>query len=223
MTKNRTTCLKLRAGTAMRHFAVAAFSLCLAGCGSFLESDMPITTRYVIAALPAAAAATPSAASDVDLSVGRPDVAPGLDTERVAVLRGRELDYYRGVQWSGRLTEVAQSFMVSSLQDQKLFSSVTAEQARVSGTYMLDMEVRDFQAEYTDGKVAPVARVTFVGRVIRIDDRQMIDTLQSTATHPATDNRMNAVAAAFEAAAQQVAAELARNAASVIAKDREQK
>lgn len=201
---------------------VAAVSLLCAGCGgSFFDSEKPVPTRYVIASAPAAAAPSSSAASQADLSIGRPDVAPGLDTERIAVLRGRELDYYRSAQWSGRVVEVVQAFLVGSLQDQQLFRSVTAEQARVSGDYLLDSEVRDFQAEYSEGEAAPRAHVTIVGRIIRIADRKMIETVSATATSPAAGNRMTAVAAAFEAAAQQVGLEMSQKVAAAIAGDRD--
>ena len=200
---------------------IGAISLFCAGCGgSLFESDIPAPTRYVIASVPPAAAPVASAASQVDLSIGRPDVAPGLDSERIAVLRGRELDYYRGVQWSGRVVDVVQTFLTASMQEQQLFRSVTPEQARVSGDYLLDTEVRDFQAEYT-GARAPQAHVTIIGRVIRVADRNMIDTVTASATFPAADNRMAAVAAAFEAAAQQVALEMSQKAAAIIAKDSE--
>ena len=194
-----------------------------AGCstGSLLDSELPTPTSYVIAPLPPAASATQSAASQVDIAIGRPDVAPGLDTSRIAVLRGRQLDYYRGVQWGGNTLEVVQALLVSSLQDQRLFRSVTSEQARVAGAYMIDSEVRDFQAEYTDGKAAPTVRVTITGRLIRIADRALVDTLPATATREASDNRMPAVAGAFEAAAQQVAQSIARNAATAVSRDRE--
>jgi cholesterol transport system auxiliary component len=156
----------------------------------------------------------------VDLSIGRPDVAPGLDTNRVAVLRGRQLDYFRAAQWGGSVAEVTQALLVNSFQGQQLFRSVTSEQARVSGDYMLDIEVRDFQAEYA-GDAAPQIRVTIVGRVIRINDRALVDTLIATARKPAGENRMNSVAAAFETAGQQVALELAKQAAAAVAKDKE--
>jgi cholesterol transport system auxiliary component len=197
--------------------------LCTACGGSLFESDIPVPSRYVIAAAPRAATATQSAASQTDLSIGRPDVAPGLDTERVAVLRGRQLDYFRAAQWGGSVTEIVQALLVSSFQDQQLFRSVTSEQARVSGDYMLDVEVRDFQADYTDGKPAPDVRVTMVGRIIRIADRELVETIFATAQRPAGENRMSTVAAAFEAAAQQVALELAKKAAAAVAKDKEQK
>lgn len=209
-----------RAALVKRIGAVMLISLASASCGgSLFESDIPVPSHYVLAAAPAAANATSSAASAVDLAIGRPDVAPGLDTARIAVLRGRELDYYRAAQWGGTVTEIVQSLLVGTVQDQKLFRSVTAEQARVSSSYLLDPEVRDFQAEYTAGKSAPDVRVTIIGRVIRIADRRLVDTISATATQSAADNRMNAVAAAFEAAAQQVALELSRNAAASIASD----
>jgi ABC-type uncharacterized transport system auxiliary subunit len=104
-------------------------SLCV-GCGSLLETKLPESTSYVLAPAPASSAGV--ARSDADLSIGRPDLAPGLDTERIAVLKGRQLDYYRGAQWGGRTVEVIQTLLVDSFQDQQLFRSVTAEQSRVS-------------------------------------------------------------------------------------------
>lgn len=200
-----------------------ACSALIGGCSasSLLDSDQPVPTSYLLAPLPPAATATESAASQVDLAISRPDVAPGLDTARIAVLRGRELDYYRAVQWGGSTLEVVQALLVSSLQDQKLFRSVTPEQTRVAGAYMLDVEVRDFQAEYRDGRATPRAHVTIIGRLIRINDRSLVDSIAATATHDADDNRMGAVAAAFEAAAQDVARQLATATAAAVAKDKE--
>lgn len=192
--------------------------LATAGCtGSLLESDRPASKSYVLAPAPAAGSATTVA--QVDLSIGRPDLAPGLDTDRIAVLQGRQLDYYRAARWGGRATEVVQTLLVDSLEDQKLFRSVTAEQARVAGDYVLDVEVRDFQAEYTSPTEAPTVNVRMIGRLIRIVDRELVGTVMSQATSKATDNRMTAVAAAFETAAQQVAVEIAQKTAATVAGD----
>lgn len=206
---------------ARRTAVIALGALCAACGGSLFESDIPAPSRYIIAAAPAAASATQSAASSVDLSIGRPDVAPGLDTNRVAVLRGRQLDYFRAAQWGGSVTEVSQALLVNSFQGQQLFRSVTSEQARVSSDYMLDVEVRDFQAEYDEGRIAPEVRVTIIGRIIRIEDRALVDTITATAHRPADANRMASVAEAFEAAGQQVALALAKQAAAAVAKDKE--
>jgi cholesterol transport system auxiliary component len=198
-------------------FAVALALLCSACSGSLFDSDLPVPVGYVIAPAPAGSISG-AAATAADLSIGRPDFAPGLDTERIAVLKGRQLDYYRGARWGGRTVEVVQTLLVSSLNDQKLFRSVTAEQARVAGDYMLDIEVRHFEADYAEGEI-PQAHVMFIGRLIRIVDRELVETVSSDARVAATAERMTAVAQAFESAAQKVALDLARQTAAAIAAD----
>jgi cholesterol transport system auxiliary component len=203
---------------AARWIAMGAISVALSACtSSLLETDLPPSSLYVIA--PAPAPTMQGAELPVDLSIGRPDVAPGLDTNRIAVLKGRQLDYYRAARWGGSTTEVVQTFLVDSLEDQRLFRSVTAEQVRVAGDYVLDVEVRDFQAEYAGDAAAPSVRVKMIGRLIRVVDRELAATLSAEANAPASDNRMHAVAAAFESAAHKVATELARQAASAVSAD----
>jgi cholesterol transport system auxiliary component len=197
---------------------VGLAALC-AGCGSLLETKLPESSSYVLA--PAPAAATGVARSEADLSIGRPDLAPGLDSERIAVLKGRQLDYYRGAQWGGRMAEVVQTLLVDSFEDQQLFRSVTPEQSRVASEYVLDISVRDFQAEYASDNAAPTAHVTILARLIRVVDRQLVDTFAATAQSKAADNRLGAVAAAFESAAHKVVLELAQKTSTSIAGDAE--
>ncbi|HET9447168.1 MAG TPA: ABC-type transport auxiliary lipoprotein family protein [Steroidobacteraceae bacterium] len=205
----------------MKHAALRAVLtvtlLASAGCGSLLETDLPVSTSYVLA--PAPASSTGVARSEADVSIGRPDLAPGLDTERIAVLKGRQLDYYRGAVWGGRMTEMVQTLLVDSFEDQQLFRSVTSEQSRVAGEYVLDVSVRDFQAEYAGGNDSPTARVTILGRLIRVTDRQLVETFAATAQSKANDNRMSDVAAAFETAAHKVVLELAQKTAAAVAAD----
>jgi hypothetical protein len=103
----------------------------------------------------------------------------------------------------------------------QLFRSVTPEQSRVASEYVLDVSVRDFQAEYANENAAPTAHVTILARLIRVSDRQLVDTFAATAQGRASDNRMTAVAAAFEEAAHKVVLELAQKTAAAIASDAE--
>lgn len=196
-------------------FAALACAAC--STRSLFDSDVPVPTSYVIASAPAGAISGVPV-TQVDLSIGRPDFAPGLDTDRIAVLKGRQLDYYRRVRWGGRSVEVVQSMLVASINDQQLFRSVTAEQARVATDYMLDIEVRHFEADYAEGS-RPQAHVMMLGRLIRIPDRKLVTTVSSSARVTAREERMAAVAAAFESAAQQVALDLAKQVAVAIAAD----
>ena len=205
----------------MRRAVLVVAVLACGGCGSLLKTELPPSTSYVLASAPAGSSGVTR--SDADLSIGRPDLAPGLDTERIAVLKGRQLDYYRGAQWGGRATEIVQTLMVESFEDQQLFRSVTTEQSRVSSDYVLDVSVRDFQAEYVSDNDAPTAHVTIVGRLIRVKDRQLVETFAATAQSKASDNRLSEVAAAFETAAQKVVLELAQKTSTAISADAQPK
>jgi ABC-type uncharacterized transport system auxiliary subunit len=112
--------------------------------------------------------------------------------------------------------------MVSALQDQQRFRSVAPEQARIAGDYLLDIEVRDFQAEYANAGALPVAHVTLVCRLIRIADRKLVDTIAASGTQAATENRLNTVAAAFESVMRKISLELSQKTADLIVRDRTQ-
>jgi cholesterol transport system auxiliary component len=190
---------------------VGALLSCVSGCtGSLLETKLPTPTTYVLAAAPA----TPSdvtANLTVDLAVSQATATPGLDSERIAVLHeARRMDHYLDAQWGAVLPQVVQAMVVGSLQNQKLFRSVSSEQARVNTNYWLELEVRDFQAEYANESVAPTVRVTLVGSLIRIKDRKLIAVLPTTMTTTAMENRLGAVIAAFESAAQQASLSLGK-------------
>lgn len=196
--------------------AVVVALSCSACTGSLFDSDLPVPMNYVIASAPPGSL-TGAPTTKADVSIGRPDFAPGLDTDRIAVLKGRNLDYYRNARWGGRSVEVVQSMLVSSLNDQGLFRSVTAEQARVATDYMLDIEVRHFESDYANG--GPEAHVMIIGRLIRVFDRKLVTTVSSDARVAATAERMAAVTQAFEAASQKVALDLARQTAVAVAND----
>lgn len=196
----------------------AIASLQLAGCTtSLFDSESPVPTNYVLAS--AAATALPLPHADVDIAVQRPDAAPGLDSDRIAVLKGRQLDYYRGVRWGSPAPEVVRALLVDSLEDQHIFRSVTRDESRVGGDYVLDVQLRDFQAEYAEGAASPTVHVGTVVRLIRVVDRKLVTTVTAESRVPAREERMAAVAAAFEQASNAVALDLLNQLAAAIAAD----
>jgi len=190
----------------------------LSGClGSILESDAPTEQVYVIAP---ADSATPTATGTFDIAISDPAAAPHLRTERIAVLHAdRRLDYYAAARWAGTAGAVMQSFIVESLQDQGAFRSVTAAPAGAAASYIVDFELRDFQAEYVDDQAAPAIRVSLVANVLKVADRRLVKVVTATASVQASANRMTAVVAAFETASREVTAALGRETAAALAAD----
>jgi cholesterol transport system auxiliary component len=72
--------------------------------------------------------------------------------------------------------------------------------------YVLESELRDFQAEYAQEGEAPTVRVTLVCTVGRVRDRTALATFTSSAAVRAEDNSQRAVVAAFESAYREVGA-----------------
>ncbi len=177
--------------------------LVLSGCsGSLFESKTPAPQTYVIA--PAASVEQAAPQLNVDISVSQPSAAPGLNTDHILLLRdGRRLDYYSRAQWGAQTVRVMQYFVIASLQNQNLFRSVTSDDVRTSAPYVLDLELRDFQAEYRESGVAPAIRVSIVASVMRMHDRTLLAVIPVSAVVPATEERMTTIVAAFEQASQQ--------------------
>ena len=199
----------------------ALLCLLLGGCSSgFFETKAAVATVYVLAPAKLDSSVSPAASLDVDLAIALPAAAPGLDTERIAALyEARRLDYYKDAQWGALAATVTQSLLVTTLQNQKLFRSVTPEQARVSATHVLDVQLQDFQAEYVAGKSNPSAHVSMTASLIRLKDRKLLASFPIGAAVDADANRMNAVIAAFEAAAQQVALRVGERTAATLRGD----
>jgi ABC-type uncharacterized transport system auxiliary subunit len=143
-----------------------------------------------------------------------------LDTERIATVHAaRRLDYYQNARWGATAASVVQSLIVTSLQNQQVFRSVMPEQARVSATHLLDLQLRDFQAEYANEGAAPIVRVTVIATVMRLKDRKLLASFPVAASVPAQENRLNAVVAAFESASQQAIRALNKQTVAALSSD----
>jgi cholesterol transport system auxiliary component len=204
--------------TCLRGALVLGMVSGVAACtGSLFDSEAPATRTYVLAAAPATSSAPATA---LDVVVSEPTTAPGLRSERIAVLHpDRHLEYYAGARWGGTAAEVMQSLLVGSMRNQQAFRSVTAASSGSAATHVVDIELRDFQAEYAAGRDAPTVKVSLVANVVRLSDRKLIAVIPATATVPASENRVTQVVAAFESAARQVALGVSRDTAAALAND----
>jgi ABC-type uncharacterized transport system auxiliary subunit len=195
--------------------AVLALGVGLSACSGLLRSTQSAVQRYVLQ-LPAPAAA-PGAASGPaaarpTLRIARPVPAPGLDTDRIALLRpGNRLDYYVGGRWSGPLAEVLSEQQVSAFGSDAAWSAVADERTGLNADYLLQTSIRQFAAEYTDAP-APQVRVALNCLLIRRVDGALLGSFAVSEMQQADANRMGSVVAAFSAAtARALAAVVARS------------
>ncbi|MFO1410877.1 MAG: ABC-type transport auxiliary lipoprotein family protein, partial [Steroidobacteraceae bacterium] len=120
--------------------------------------------------------------------------------DRVALRRAdHTLDYYAANRWSGRLPEILQGLVADTLRAAGTYRTVQPEAAPFDYDETLQVEVRDFQAEYAGG-AAPLARVTLVCTLGRRSDRAVLASFVLDGSATAGADRMHAIVAAFNAA-----------------------
>src|SRR5260221_10027339 len=122
-----------------------------AGCTG-LHSSQGATQVYTLE-LPVPASAAVPAAADKPIATGlnearptlqvlRPLAAPGLDSERIALVRNvSQLDYYAASRWPAPLPEVLQSLAVGGLPASRQVRAGQAEGAAVAADEVVQLGV----------------------------------------------------------------------------------
>lgn len=211
--------------------AVLAVSLALLLTACIgLHSSQPVQQQYLLslppATAPAGAAGAQTATGDT-LEVLAPVAAAGLGGEGIAVVRpGQRLDEYNGARWAAAAPAMLQTLAIEALRRQGHFSLVESEAGPFAASYVLNLELTHFEADYASpgtrsdsggdsgaGTTTPTVRLTLVCTLGRRADRSVVTTLTVDSSVQAEADRMQAVIAAFQratdAALKRLAAEIA--------------
>jgi cholesterol transport system auxiliary component len=200
-----------------------ACALALAGCAGLFKSSAPPTQVYTlraVAAAPASPAAQATAAAPPatavaaghlpTLAVSRPEAFAGLGSDEIALLQpGGRLDYYSASRWAGNVPTMMQSLAIEALRNSGRFGAVIADGAPFGADYVLQIDIRHFEAEYGGGGGPPTVHVALICTFGRPADRGPVSTFTTDAQVPAAANRLQAVVAAFDAATTTALAGLA--------------
>ena len=117
-----------RLATALAAFPAALVPALLAGCSGVFESSLAAPQTYVLR-LPAraevVAGGLPASASAGSVLVRRPEAGPGLDSNRIALLRDdRRFDFYAASLWAAPAPDVMESVVIDALRGTGTFAAV---------------------------------------------------------------------------------------------------
>jgi len=202
-----------------RTMLIALLGVTLAACaGSLFKNKAAPPTMYVLRATRNMPPADPPGEDHpANLAVLRPRVRAGLDTERIAALYpDRHMDYYADVRWSGPLDEVLQDLTVQQFHVNPGLSNVSADVSVFASTYWLEIEVSDFQAEYSAAGGPPTVHVHLRARVGNAVDRHVLAHFEPDVHEAAADNRMSAIVDAYNRAADQALSDIATGVAAAL-------
>jgi cholesterol transport system auxiliary component len=173
--------------------------LVLASCSGFKSSEPAMQTYVLHPALPAKLATVPPA-SDVTLTVLLPAAAPGLEGEHIVLMQsGQRFDWYRDARWSGELPLLVQTAIIDALRAGGRFATVESENAPFGSSYLLEVEIRHFEADYTAGGL-PVIHIELTGTLGKRLDRTVSLSYTATGQATADADRLQSVTGAFQSA-----------------------
>lgn len=201
--------------------ALLAGGICmLTGCGGLLETTIPPPQAYVLR-LPARTAPPASATANGSVRVQRPEAGPGLDSDRIALLRSdRRFDFYAATRWAAPAPDLVESALVDQLRGSGMFAAVFDDASPYPPHYNLRCGLRRFEADYTSGRGsggAPSVEVALDCTFGRHRDRALLGSFIARGSARASDDRIGDVVAAFETATAAAVAELEKHTADALA------
>lgn len=181
--------------------------LVLAGCTGLLRSNLPPEQVYYLRAMSSPSErAQPANLSSV--RVGRPVPGPGLDSSHIMLLESdRRMSFYNASRWPAVLPEVVEEMTVESLRASSSWSDVQSSESSFPADYLLQIRIRRFDADYesssaaSHSSAAPQVQVVLDCTFGRRAGRDVISTFTAEGSAVASANKVSAVVAAFEDAA----------------------
>lgn len=141
----------------------------LPGCSAVQLAGAP-NTLYTLTPKSTFDPAIPTA--DWQLLVELPVAAAGLDTTRIALTENYlQLDYFAQAAWTERAPIMVQTLIVESFENSGRIISIGRETFGLRSDFVLKSELREFQADYVEGRRV---RVGVNSKLVRNPQRAII-------------------------------------------------
>ncbi|HVY98148.1 MAG TPA: ABC-type transport auxiliary lipoprotein family protein [Dongiaceae bacterium] len=182
-----------------RRFLLGTAGL-LAGCGLVPDVNQPLTLYTLKPKL--AAQNLPKVGWQ--LVVAEPAAERDIDTTRIALTRKPNvIEYFADGNWTDTAPNLVQAKLIEAFEGTNAILAVGRDAAGLKPDYILQSDLRDFQAEYQGG-AAPTAHVRLMSKLVQMPDRRIVRSVAAEAAAPAAGKDLPAIVAAFEQALGQV-------------------
>lgn len=178
--------------------AAGGLALTLGGCSGSLLSRPTPPDLYTLTPKSTFSPDLPTV--DWQLLVREPVAPAGLDTPRIAISPDLiEIDYYAGVAWTDRAPAMVMTLLIESFHNTDRIIAVGRDGSGLRADYILQTELREFQAEpQPDGSTMVEARLN--ARLVRMPDRLIFASGSFPALAQAASNQFFDVLVAFDEA-----------------------
>ena len=182
-----------------RHFLILS-AAGLAGCGIVPDVNKPLTLYTV---KPKLTLADMPARVSWQLVVAEPSAERDIDTTRIALTRTPNvIEYFADGNWSDTAPKMVQAKLIEAFEATNAIVAVGRDAAGLRADYILQSDLRDFQADYTNG--AATAHIRLIAKLVEMPDRRITRTVAAEASAPAGGKDLAAIVVAFEQALGEV-------------------
>jgi cholesterol transport system auxiliary component len=187
----------------------------ITGCAGGLQSNAPATQSYILRPNPAPANGD-TVSTGASLQLARLTTDPGLGSDRIVIVESdHRMGFYAASRWAAELPDLVETLAVATLRATGEWDAVYEFPNAFATDYLLQIAIRRFEADYTAGG-NPVVQVTLDCTVVRRSGRDQVANFVVQGSAPATENRLAAVVAAFERAANEALGSMAQKTAEVV-------
>jgi cholesterol transport system auxiliary component len=139
-----------------------------------------------------------------------PEADATRDSERIAIaLAANTMDYYAGVAWPDRAPLMVQGLLVRAFENTGRTPAVARDSAGIGADYILQTELRAFEARYDAPNAAPRVVVEISAKLTTMPEHKIIGSYVAREEVQASANNVSAVVDAFNKAAAPAVIEIA--------------
>jgi len=142
------------------------------------------------------------------LLIAHPSAAPMLDSRRIVVRPAAdELQLLRGARWARPAPEMLQETLLHLLEDSGKLRAVARQSSGIAGNWRLLLDIRRFEADYSQGPI-PTVELVVNAKLVAYQEQQIIASQTFTHSQTAHTSTTGAIMTAFSQGLSQVTGQL---------------
>ena len=181
-----------------RRFVPSILILTLAGCSGLLGGGEP---AHLYRLTPKSTYPPNLPHRTVQLLINEPLAPAGLDKSRIALSRSPvSIDYFADSEWTDRAPLLVQTAILQSFENSKTITAIARESVGLRADFLLETEIRHFEAVYDSPNGPPEIWVAINVRLVNPISRDVVAQTSFERRERASANEVPTIVSAFDEA-----------------------
>jgi cholesterol transport system auxiliary component len=181
-----------------RRLVPSVLILTLAGCSGLLGGGAPV---HLYRLTPKSTYPPNLPHRSVQLLINEPFAPAGLDKSRIALSRSPvSIDYFADSEWTDRAPLLVQTAILQSFENSKAITAIAREAVGLRADFILETEIRHFEAVYDSPNGPPEIWVAIIVRLVNPASREVVAQTSFERRERASANDVSSIVLAFDEA-----------------------